>query len=182
MMYYELYDAWKREHKNDKLESLPSSFYSEVADHLRKLEEECRMLDKGTVKAQLLKKETRNVKRMVCELAQIRYKKLLDKLAGDKRIPPDLLTVEEKKIYLGFLPFIDEYQNFLEKILRGHISEINVKQKGGKNVLRFLGSVPSIVGLDMNTYGPFELEDVASLPVENCKILVKKGLAERIEA
>jgi len=34
----------------------------------------------------------------------------------------------------------------------------------------------------METYGPFKVEDVASLPVENAKILVKKGLAEKVEA
>jgi DNA replication initiation complex subunit (GINS family) len=33
----------------------------------------------------------------------------------------------------------------------------------------------------MKTYGPFKAEDVASLPVENVKILVKQGLAEKIE-
>jgi DNA replication initiation complex subunit (GINS family) len=33
----------------------------------------------------------------------------------------------------------------------------------------------------MATFGPFKVEDVASLPLENAKILVKQGLAERIE-
>jgi DNA replication initiation complex subunit (GINS family) len=33
----------------------------------------------------------------------------------------------------------------------------------------------------MKTYGPFLAEDVASLPVENAKVLVKRGLAEAIE-
>jgi DNA replication initiation complex subunit (GINS family) len=34
----------------------------------------------------------------------------------------------------------------------------------------------------MKTYGPFKAEDIASLPVENAKILIKQGLAERVEA
>ena len=33
----------------------------------------------------------------------------------------------------------------------------------------------------MKTYGPFVAEDVASLPVENAKMLVKQGLAVSIE-
>jgi DNA replication initiation complex subunit (GINS family) len=34
----------------------------------------------------------------------------------------------------------------------------------------------------MKTYGPFLVEDVASVPVENAKILIKQGLAELVEA
>ena len=33
----------------------------------------------------------------------------------------------------------------------------------------------------MKSYGPFVVEDVASLPVENAKILVKQGLAVPVE-
>jgi DNA replication initiation complex subunit (GINS family) len=44
-----------------------------------------------------------------------------------------------------------------------------------------LKEVPAIIGADMKTYGPFKVEDVAALPVENTKILVKQGLAERVE-
>jgi DNA replication initiation complex subunit (GINS family) len=33
----------------------------------------------------------------------------------------------------------------------------------------------------MKTYGPFKTEDVASLPVENARILVKQNLAEKVE-
>jgi DNA replication initiation complex subunit (GINS family) len=48
--------------------------------------------------------------------------------------------------------------------------------------LRFLKAIPAVVGADMKTYGPFLAEDVASLPVENAKVLVKRGLAEAIES
>jgi DNA replication initiation complex subunit (GINS family) len=47
--------------------------------------------------------------------------------------------------------------------------------------LRFVKAVPAVVGVDMKTYGPFMVEDVASVPVENAKILVKQGLAEKVE-
>ena len=47
--------------------------------------------------------------------------------------------------------------------------------------LRFAKNIPAIIGLDMKTYGPFKVEDVASLPVENAKMLVKQGLAVLVE-
>jgi DNA replication initiation complex subunit (GINS family) len=34
----------------------------------------------------------------------------------------------------------------------------------------------------MKTYGPFKVEDIASLPTENAKVMIKQGLAEKVEA
>ena len=48
--------------------------------------------------------------------------------------------------------------------------------------LRFIKEIPAVIGSDMKTYGPFMVEDVASVPVENAKILIKQGLAELVEA
>ena len=41
--------------------------------------------------------------------------------------------------------------------------------------------VPAIIGADMKTYCPSKVEDIASLPVKNAKILIKQGLAEKVE-
>jgi DNA replication factor GINS len=139
------------------------------------------MLDKRTVKARLLKSEMRNVKRMVHELIQARYRKLIKGLAKGEKIPPSFLTIEEKKIYTGVPPLADAYQSFAKSLLRGYTLKADVEQKHKRAVLRFLKEVPAIIGADMETYGPFKVEDVASLPVENAKILVKQSLVERVE-
>ncbi len=47
--------------------------------------------------------------------------------------------------------------------------------------LRFLKPVPAIVGIDMKSYGPFQVEDVASVPSENARVLVKQGYARPVE-
>ena len=180
-LYDELYDAWKRELENTELEKLLSDFYSRVADYLRRLKEEGRMLDKRTVKARLLKDEMQNVKRMVHELIQTRYRKLVKKAANGERITSGFLTVEEKKIHAGVLPLAEAYHSLAENILRGYAQKVNVEQKHKNAVLRFLKNVPEIIGADMKTYGPFKIEDVASLPLDNSRILVKQGLAERVE-
>jgi len=180
-MYNELYEAWKRELENIELESLPSDFYFRIADYLRRLKEEGRMLDKRTVKAQLLKNEMRNVKRMVHELIQERYRKLVRKMAKDEKVPSRVLTDEEEKIYKSTSPFAEAYQSFAKSILHGYIAKVDVEQKRKRVALRFLKDVPAIIGADIETYGPFKVEDVASLPVENAKILVKQGLAEKVK-
>ena len=85
----------------------------------------------------------------------------------------------------GFLSFAESYQKFAEKLLRGQLSsqfsKVGVKKTRKRDALRFLKAVPGVIGADMKTYGPFMVEDVASVPVENARILVKQGLAEVVE-
>jgi DNA replication factor GINS len=180
-LYKSLYEAWEREVKNSELQRLPSDFYVMVADYMRRLREESRMLDKKTVKASLLKRELVNVKRMVNEIVLARYKKVIEVLAEGGKISPDMLTAEEAKIYGGVTPFADAVQNFVKNVLRGLLPKVEAETAHKRVVLRFLVDVPAIIGADMKTYGPFKAEDVASVPTENANILVKQGLAEKVE-
>lgn len=180
-MYDELYEVWKRELQNAELERLPSDFYSRVIDYVRRLREESRMLDKKTVKARLLRSEMRNVNRMLRDIMQARYKKLLKKASAGEKVSNDLLTVEEERLMSGVLPFVDSYRAFANSLLRGQLLRAEVVRESKNIVLRFLNEVPEIIGADMKSYGPFKIEDVASLPTENAKILIKQGLAEKIE-
>jgi DNA replication factor GINS len=181
MSYNELYEIWKQEVENKEFGKFPSDFYLKVADYLRRLKEEGRMLDKRTVKADLLRKELDNARKMISDIVQMRRKKLIQKMIQGEKIPSGFLTIEEEKIYRGILPLMEAYSNFAKEILSGHIAKIDIEQNQKRAVLRFLKDTPTIVGVDMKTYGPFKVEDIASLPVENAKIMVKQGLAEKVE-
>jgi DNA replication factor GINS len=181
-MYNELNEIWKRELESDELENLSPDFYSRIADYLKKLKEESRMLDKRTVKATLLNKEMQNVKRMARDLIRTRYKKIFRNVFKGEKVQSNVLTVEEEKIYAGFSSLAETYWSFTKNILRGYIPKVDLEQEHKRTVLRFLKDVPAIIGADMKTYGPFKVEDVASLPIENAKILIKQCLAEKVEA
>jgi len=180
-MYNELLDAWKRESDSSGLERLPPDFYAEIADYIRHIKEEGRMLDKRAVKASLLKSEMRGARRMVRELVQMRFKKLIKDMAMHEKTPAELLTVEEEKMRTACLPALEAFQNFAKSILRGQISKMDIARERRFCALRFLKDVPEIIGADMKICGPFKTEDVASLPTENAKIIVKQKLAEEIE-
>jgi DNA replication initiation complex subunit (GINS family) len=180
-MYDELYAAWRQETENPALGSLPPDFYTRIADYLRRIKEETRMLDKKTVKANLLEHEMHHVKRMLQELVWARYKKLIKIITESQKVPSDSLAVEEAKAYAGFLSFTEAYQNFAKNLLQGQASIVDVEKVHRRVVLRFVKPVPAVIGADMKTYGPFLVEDVASLPVENAKILVKQGFAQMVE-
>lgn len=49
------------------------------------------------------------------------------------------------------------------------------------SLIRILRKIPSIVGFDMITYGPFNKEDIAKIPKINAIILEKENLVEFIE-
>jgi DNA replication factor GINS len=183
-MYDELFTAWRFEVENYKLGSLPQDFYARVADYVQRIKEESRMLDKKSVKTNLLEREIEHVQHIVEELVWARYRKLVKLLTETQKIPEDMLAAEETELFTGFLSFVDGYQSFVKKLLQGQASEVTVTkpQKTHKRVtLRFLKAIPAVVGVDMKTYGPFLAEDVGSVPVENAQILIKRGLAEAVE-
>jgi len=180
-MYDELCAAWKQELENTEVGKLSPDFYAKVVEYLRKFKEEGRMLDRRTTKASLLKREERNAKRMLRELVQTRYKKLVVIASKGKTVPTDSLTVEEEKIYASFTPLSEACKTLLESLIQGHVPRMDAKKERRRTVFRFLKDIPAIIGADMKVYGPFKAEDVAALPTENANVLVKQGLAERVE-
>ena len=180
-MYDRLYEVWKHELQSIKLEGLPTNFYSEVADFIARFKEETRMLDKKAAKTRLLKHELRNVKRMLRDLMYARYKKILKEASEGEKFPSEILASEEEKLLAGIVPLAEAFQNFTRNMLQGRLVQMSVEQDRKNALLRFLKEVPVIMGVDMKPYGPFVPEDVASLPSENAKILIKQGLTQRIE-
>lgn len=180
-MYSELYSAWQREIESSALQPLPPDFFARLSDYLTRIKEECMAAqDRTTVKASLLERERQYVNRIVKELLEIRFRKLEKTFDAGQKLP-DLLTSEEAGIFAGLIPIADAYRKFVEGLLQGE--KLKAKQEISHKIvaLRFLKSVPAIIGSDLQTYGPFLAEDVASVPVDNAKILVKQGFAEIIE-
>jgi DNA replication initiation complex subunit (GINS family) len=189
-MYDELYAAWRLEIENGELSSLPSDFYARLADYLRRIKEENKMVDQKTVRTTLLEREKANAAHLTYELIHTRYRKLFKMFVAGKPVPLEFLASEEQKLCGGVAPSAEAYSRFAEGILEGKLVALNVDAAAQaiepsvvhkRVTLRFLKPVPSIVGSDMKSYGPFLVEDVASVPVENAKILVKQGLAKQVD-
>ena len=188
-MYDELYAVWRFELENAALGGLPSDFYARAADYVRRIKKEIKVIDTKNVKSTLLERELERVQCMLSELIWARYKKLVSLISENQELPSGLLADEEESLCTGFLSFAESYQKFAEKLLQVQISspilsktpEVPAKKVSKRVVLRFVKTVPAVIGADMKTYGPFMVEDVASVPEENAKILVKQGLAEKVE-
>jgi DNA replication initiation complex subunit (GINS family) len=141
---------------------------------------------------------------MLEQLLNLRYRKILKTITRIRKSPTELLATEEAKICEGFVSFSSMYQQFSKNLIEGRQSPVTVtalQTKPGttssegqkteykspvhvnlkKLTLRFNKAIPAIMGADMKSYGPFQPEDVASLPALNAQILIKQGLAVLID-
>jgi DNA replication factor GINS len=148
---------------------------------MKKLREESRMLDKKTLKTNLLKKEMQNASVMIQRLIQTRHRKIIAKMAKGEDVVQDALTPEEATIYSKVSPFSGTIHSFAKEIVRGQAPRPKIDTERKRAALRFLKEIPGVIGADMKTYGPFKIEDVATMPAENARILMKQGLAEKLE-
>jgi DNA replication initiation complex subunit (GINS family) len=176
-MYDELFNAWKHEVSEPTLGVLPRDFYERITGYLRKIKEENRLIDQKNLKATLLEHETANVHRMLGELLWARYKKLVKLTTQNQKLPTEAIAFEEAQIFESFLPFTEAYQKFSKGLLQGQATAESNQEVRKRITLRFSKNIPQIMGADMKPYGPFIVEDIASLPIQNAKVFVKQGLA-----
>ncbi|MBS7654792.1 MAG: hypothetical protein QXK89_07415 [Candidatus Bathyarchaeia archaeon] len=179
-MYDELFEAWRKERENVDLQSLPKDFYARLADYVRRIREERRMMDEESLRGKLLQKEEENVKKMINDLVHMRYEKIARLTVKKEIVSSTALTEEEENLYNGLSSQLEAYENLIKDILQGQRPKIKYSRIKGFLVVRILKEMPQIVGVDMKVYGPFKPEDIATLPEENAKALIKQGAAVEV--
>lgn len=180
-MYDELFNSWKKEMENPELQPLPKDFYARLADYMRRIREERRLLDEESLRGKLIQVEEENVKRMISDLVRARYMKILQLVEGDKMVPLGSMTEEEEILYSSLMASKKAFDNLLSDILLGQKPKVKQPKLRSLSVVRILKDIPQIVGVDMRIYGPFKPEDIAVLPEENARALIKQGAAVEID-
>jgi DNA replication factor GINS len=102
-------------------------------------------------------------------------------MAKGEDIVQETMTSEEKAICSKVLTSSEAVHSLAKEVVRGETMKTKIEVEHKRTVLRFLREVPAIIGSDMKTYGPFKVEDIATMPAENAKILAKQKLAEKLE-
>jgi len=180
-LYDELFEAWRKEKETPEIQPLPKDFYAKLAEYVKQIRKEKRMLDEKTIKGKLLQKEEENVMNMTKELAQTRYEKMMRMVMNGEIVPTTTLTEEEENLYTEASSQADSFQNFIKNLLQGRPMEKRRTKPQGFMIVRILQEIPEIIGTNMKPYGPFKPEDIATLPKENAKILIKQGAAIEVE-
>ena len=185
MDYTFFYETWQREKENSELQRLDKQFYSEMGEHIKAHREEFQMLDDKTLRARLAIEEDNRIEQFLKDLIWTRYRKIFEATFRGQHISSELLTSEEEVIYRDILTAHEKAKIVEKDILRGHppkIEEVKAVDRSKKTLLiRFLQAIPAIVGSNTKVYGPFKVEDVASLPIENAESLIKRGIAVKVE-
>jgi DNA replication initiation complex subunit (GINS family) len=72
------------------------------------------------------------------------------------------------------------YRKFKEDTVQGMEPSNSPETKKDQLLLRFVKDMPSIIGVDLKTHGPFMKEDIAVLPYENAESLIRQATAVEI--
>lgn len=183
-LYTTLYHLWETEKEQLALQPLNRTFFQDLSRYVKSLREEVQSLDEKTWKAELLIEEQKRIKTLLLDLIVTRFQKMLDAIKEERDLIPDQLTIEEEYSYNALQLTWKHTRTIAADILRGRppkiASDLSMK-KPKRLLIRFLQAIPAIVGPDMKTYGPFKEEDVAYLPTENAKVLIKRNIAIDVE-
>ncbi len=176
-MYEEAVDAWRRELRNPDLQLLRPGFYKDLASYVRRMREAQRNLDSKSLKAVLMEEETTRLEKIITELVDRRLEKLWFEAGHSQTLN---LDSSEKWVNQDFSDIHRHYQKFKEDLLLGREPSNTPSKQREILLIRFIKDVPSIIGVDLKTHGPFKREDVATLPHENAESLIKQGVAVEI--
>ena len=164
-----------RETENDVLLEIVPDFYRNLSDFI------------GNLKKQEFDGVENKIKNtmidMATELTSLLIDIRLDKISKSSVLEISNLLDEEKFILdsqeeqrerteMILSATINGKSKFLESLVQNH--------KTKKVVIRFLTDVDEIIGADLEKYGPFKSEDIATIPYENAQALIIKNVATKV--
>jgi len=164
-----------REIESDSIQEIESNFYRNLSDFLGNLKKQEFDGIESKIKQSLIN--------MVSELASLLLQIRLQKTITSEKINFTNLLDEEKFILDSEEQKLERTEMILSATVNGKsklLESISQSHKTKTVVLRFLKEVDEIVGVDLEKYGPFKQEDIATLPYENAQALISKKAATKI--
>jgi DNA replication factor GINS len=157
-----------------EIQKIPKDTFKQAAADIKSLRNGVDQRERNLIVALTIARRSLMYK-LSKRLLELRLQKLLESDSLD--IDTSSLTPVEKYIVEPLLLYFRRKKRIESAIENGQtgVLEVASDQSTGKyTVVRFLQPMSAIVGVDLGRYGPFEKEDVAVLPVENAKSLIKQ--------
>ncbi len=153
------------EKAGSKLVALSETFFDEVKEYLE---------SKGRMAGQEGAWEITEARNIIEGLLSTRERKLLALALHAAR---DGIEVENiHSIERGFFDEIVQVCKKYAEKRKGLLESKPIMM----SLIAFLEPLEAFVGIDMRTYGPFAKGDLATMPEENTKLLVEKGVVKEI--
>ena len=167
----DVYRMLEKEVETPTLQSIEPDTFQKIAEAL------------GTLKGQAYEGVEAKVRdRMVemlaassCLMIETRQAKIS---SGDEPLDYSKLTDEEKYVLDGKRELNKRIDEVMAALVKGRskvLESISARMRSKQIVVRFLKPIEAFVGIDTNKYGPYEQEDVASLPFENARSIIDGG-------
>jgi len=160
------------------LQKLPRDFYFKISTYTQKIRRSAGS-NASEVTNRLIARQVEMISSMTRELLAIRARKAIQKHTSFELLP------EERYVCSLQQKFEKRQAAFVDAVSAGQPSFIEFAHKieiERSIVVKFIRRVDELVGLDLRRYGPFEVEDIASLPAANAEILIVGGDAVEIHA
>lgn len=164
------------ESTSESLIPLPTDFYSNLSAYTQKLK---RSASSGAseVSVRLIASQSEMIESMVRQLLRLRTKKAMQQGALLQLLP------EERYVCSAEQKFQKRFQTLVDAVSSGQPSFVefaHLTESQRSVTVRFVRPVNELVGLDMRHYGPFEADDVASIPAASADILIAGGEAVEV--
>ena len=131
-----------------------------------------------------IEKKTKNqIISIATNLTELLINKRLEKIATRSMISYSTLTDEEKFVIDSNDEMNERKNIIISGIINGKSKFLEItstKHKIKPVTVRFVKEFNEIVGVDLEKYGPFKPEDVATIPNENAQALISNGIALKI--
>ena len=170
-----LHNIVLRETENDSLLEIKSNFYRNLSDFIGNL----RKQEFDGVESKIKDTMIEMASELTSLLIHIRLEKIsnsndfdISYLLDEEKFILDSQEEQNERIEIILSATINGKSKFLESLAKNH--------KIKKVVIRFLSEVNEIVGADLEKYGPFKAEDIATIPYENAQALIAKNIATKV--
>jgi len=200
MSYNTLHNAWEKEHKEEELQNISDTLLHEMKDYITTLNRT--PTDEDTLSGQLTRKEKEYANRMLRELTENRLRKIVTREAKGEPIDAQAMTPEEQRLHSNLRQLLAGYRQGVDlpDMVQAPVKTKPVTSKPAPVkrkkpvtqpvikpddveliVVRFLQPIPAIMGIDMKAYGPFQPEELGTIPAQNAENLIKRGIAKKVE-
>lgn len=164
-----------RETESDTIQEINPDFYRNLSDFIGDLKKQEFDGVESKIKEAIINTATELTSLLInirldkiSKLDNIDFKNLLD----EEKFILDAEEEQRERIEMILSATINGKSKFLESISQNH--------KTKTVVIRFLQEVDEIIGADLEKYGPFKTEDIATIPYENAQALIAKNIATKV--
>lgn len=174
-MFKKIINIWRKEISNDEIIKIEDEFLEHVIDYLKINSLKINDSNISMLQRDLIIKEMDLTVKILNNLYKFRRNKAFLEIIDKEEVNLNVVTILEKEFYLEILSKLRvEFINFEEQ------ARIGAREKE-LTIVRFVNNIPQFLGIDLKTYGPYEADDIATIPRRNAVVLSQRDICIILE-